>query len=96
MSPAEQVKARIIEVVTGVVPTVHAEVGDLVEDAQSARVIYKHTLPVQDAQSAPNLTPEQHEAFEALMGGFPNVLIYRAFKTLEARVAELEAGNGAQ
>jgi hypothetical protein len=100
MTQAEQVKARIVQAVTGqaVVPSIQAEAST---DEGWAGNVYvgddaKRKLPnaafkdKPDAQSAPSRAPEQDEALDAFRLGFANVYVYRAFKELEARVAKLE------
>jgi hypothetical protein len=81
MTQAEQVKAKIIETVTGVAPTIHATSDFILPDdpidAQTVRV--------------PTLSSEEQEMYEAMLAGYPNVVVYRAIKKLEARVTELEA-----
>lgn len=87
MTQAEQVKAKIIETVTGVAPTIHAEAAYGEMSVLEAADNPNHPSHAQSAQeAAPN-----DEALDAFRLGFPNVFVYRAFKALEARVAKLEA-----
>jgi hypothetical protein len=105
MTP-DQVKASVVAKVTGKlgpVPPVDPELSQALLNSEHDRIdaefapmatdVKYQRLALEMAGPAPEktvFTAELQEAFDSYKLGYPNVLMYRAYKALEMRVNKLE------